>query len=145
MKYKSDVLSLFLTLLFLFLGFAFLTFFPSFDFSKKQLSIVYYISNSILLISFVIYFITDRILRYYKLEKKTLIIKKFFTKDVIPYKNIFYLDEEKIKKGVIKLYTKDGKRYTLILDRKNLFYSNLKKKCHDLISQDEFKKLISTL
>ncbi len=145
MKYKSDVLSLFLTLLFLFLGFAFLTFFPSFDFEKKELSIIYYISNLILVVSFICYFITDRVCRYYMIEKKTLVIKKFFTKDIIPYKSILYLDEQKLKKGIIKLYTKDGKKYTLILDRKKLFFTNLKKKCHDLISEEEFKNMISSL
>ena len=138
MKYRSDGKSIFIVLILLLIGFSFIAFIPSFDFKTKQVSLTFFISVISLAIAFIIYFITDRVFRYYKVEKKDFVIKKFFSQEIIPFKNIIYIDRSKLKKGILRFYTKKGKKYDLVLDNKKELISVFEKKCTSLYSAEKF-------
>lgn len=140
MRYKTEGKSLFITLLILYLIFVGLTFFVSFDFETKTLTTTYIFSSIFLFASFAIYFILDRILHYYQVNKKTFLIKKVFSKVEIHYSDIEFIDDRRLKKGVFKLYLKNKAKYNLVIDSKNELVPILKSKCKNLLSLEEFRK-----
>lgn len=133
MKFKSDCKSLFFTLLFLYLGFNALTFFPSFDFKTKQISLTYLSSTIILFISFATYFILDRTKRYYYLDHKKIIVKRVFSKKEIAYKDIAYIDAKKINKKLIRLHLKNSETLNIVTDKDKKIFVQLQKKCKSAI------------
>ena len=137
MKYKIESKTLFFTLLVLYLFFILLTFFPSYDFEKNVLSPIFIFSSIFLLICFAIYYLLEFFQHYYLVKKKTLIIKKVFSKTEIPFNDIIYIDEKNIKKGVFKIYLKSHNYLTLVVDKDNKLIPILKKNCKNLVLYED--------
>ncbi len=143
MKYKQDLKSLFLTLLGLFLIFVILTFFTNFNFQTMKVSSNFIFYSILLLFSFGTYFFVICFFTYYKIENKKFIIKKTFTKKEIPFNDIIFIDDTKIKKGIIYLHLKNKARIILTTSKKSTLYKDLLKKCKKLKTKEEFEALFS--
>ncbi len=138
MKFKSDILSIISGVLILIAIFAVTFFFPFFNFYTMELDSFYFIMLGLTILGGLLFFLSDRIFKYYYLSKKSFTIKKTFSKEEVLFDKIIFIDEKKLKKGMLVFYTDTGRKYSLIPDRKKKMIEPFIKNCKKLINEEEF-------
>lgn len=79
---------------------------------------------------------------YYVFENNCFLLVKFGKTYQYDYKNIIFVDFEKAKKqDTITLYTKNAKMQYLLHDKNHKLIEELEKRCNNLLSVDEFRRL----
>lgn len=78
---------------------------------------------------------------YYRLEDDTLYQRNLYKRLAFDYDDVVFIDDEKAEKEHhFTVYFKNRSHIDLISDSKNILVTELKKRCHNNISYDEFMK-----
>lgn len=79
---------------------------------------------------------------FYVIENKYLVQVRAFKEAYYHYNDVVYIDKEQSeKKRTLVFYTNKGHVRYLAFDRNGEIYQAMLKKCNNLLSKEEFKKL----
>lgn len=76
---------------------------------------------------------------FYVIESKYLVVVKAFKEMYYHYNDVVYIDKEQSeKKKVLSFFTNKGHVRYLPFDKNGEIYKAMIKKCHNLLSEEEF-------
>ena len=77
---------------------------------------------------------------FYVIESKYLVVVKAFKEMYCHYNEVVYIDKEQSeKKRTLTFFTSKGHKRYLPFDKNGEIYQAMIKKCHNLLSEEEFK------
>ena len=78
---------------------------------------------------------------FYVIENKYLVVVRSFKEMYYNYSDVVYIDEaQSEKRRVLCFYTNKGHTRYLPFDKDGLIYKEMRKRCKNLLSQEEFKR-----
>ena len=79
---------------------------------------------------------------FYVIESKYLVVVRAFKEMYYCYSDVVYIDEEQSeKRRVLCFFTNKGHTRYLPFDKNGEIYKAMKKRCHNLISKEDFARL----
>ena len=79
---------------------------------------------------------------FYVIENKYLVVVRGFKEMYYNYNDVVYIDKaQSEKKKVLCFYTNKGHTRYLPFDKKGEIYKAMIKRCHNLLSDEDFKRL----
>jgi len=110
---------------------------PGFAFPPTQ---THWFIMGVWFVTTLIYILVGIFTNYYKIEKDGILQHRFTKNYFFRYDEIIYVDEEYTKKHkTLRFVTNQGQLQFLLLDKNELIYAEVKKKC-DLINEEEMNR-----
>ena len=141
MKVAVDIKRTIITFLIADLIFAVLLFLSCFNlFIFQKWGVIQYLIIALFVIISVLMLVLSLKRNYYVIESKYLVVVKGFKELYYHYADVVYIDKvQSEKRRVMAFYTNKGHTRYLPFDKEGKIYTTFCNKCHNVISEEEFK------